>query len=218
MKIKYYGHAAFCLTTDKGTRIITDPYESGGFGGALSYGKITEAADIVLTTHDHADHNYTGDIKGPFTHIRTAGSHTAKDVTVRGIPCFHDPSKGNERGNNLIFIVEADGLKVAHLGDLGHTLDKSLSDQIGTVDVLFMPVGGFFTIDAQEADQVQHTLKPSLTIPMHFKTDKVEFPIAPVTEFTKGKKGVRFADVSEIEVTRGTLPVEPEILVLKHAL
>ncbi|MCX5816647.1 MAG: MBL fold metallo-hydrolase [Proteobacteria bacterium] len=218
MKIKWYGHAAFKITTDKGIRIIIDPYESGAFGGALTYGKITEEADIVLTSHDHDDHNYTKDIKGKFTQIKKAGTHNVKDIKIKAIPTHHDPSKGTERGNNLVFVIEADGLTLAHMGDLGHTLEKGAINEMGKVDVLLLPVGGLYTIDAGGASRVMNDIKPAIIIPMHFKTEKCDFPIAKVEEFTAGKAGVKAAKTSEIEVNKAGLPAEPEIIVMKYAL
>ncbi len=218
MKIKWYGHAAFRITTDQGVSIIIDPYESGAFGGALAYGRIAENADIVLTTHDHEDHNYIKDIKGKFVHISKAGSYEAKGVKIKGVPSFHDSSQGRERGNNIIFVIEADGLRVAHMGDLGHTLGKGTLHDMGSIDVMFLPVGGFYTIDPREATMVMESVKPAITIPMHYKTPKCEFPIAPVEDFTKGKGGVRVEKAAEVEITKGALPEKPEILVLQHAL
>jgi len=218
MKIKWYGHAAFKITTDKGVRIIIDPYESGSFGGALAYGKITDEADIVLISHDHDDHNYTKDIKGKFTQIKKAGSHNVKDIKIKAIPTHHDPSKGKERGDNLVFVIEADGLTLAHMGDLGHMLEKGTVGEIGKVDVLLLPVGGTYTVDAGEATRVVHDIKPAIIIPMHFKTEKCDFPIAKVEEFTAGKAGVKAVNSSEIEVNKTGLPAEPEIIVMKYAL
>jgi L-ascorbate metabolism protein UlaG (beta-lactamase superfamily) len=218
MKIKYYGHAAFRLTTDTGVRLIFDPYQSGAFDGALSYGKITDEADIVLTSHDHDDHNYTKDIKGAFTLVNKAGAYEVKGVRIKGVPSHHDGSKGKERGNNLIFVVEADGMTVAHAGDLGHALDKEALKEIGKIDVLMLPVGGFFTIDAQEASGVMNDIKPAITIPMHFKTDKSSFPITKVEEFTRSKSNVRAAKANELEIKKETLPKGAEIIVLDYAL
>jgi L-ascorbate metabolism protein UlaG (beta-lactamase superfamily) len=218
MKIKFYGHSAFMITTDTGVRIITDPYQSGSFGGALSYGKITDEADIVLASHDHEDHNYTKDIKGKFTHITKTGVHNVKGLKIRAIPSHHDTSKGRERGDNLIFVVDADEITIVHAGDLGHTLEKEAIKEIGKVDILLIPVGGFYTIDAREAAKVMKDLEPAITIPMHFKTDKCNFPISNVEEFVKDKKGVKRAKVSEIEIKKEFLPKEHEIIVLEPAL
>ena len=218
MKIKWYGHAAFALTTSQGVKIIIDPYEPGAFGGALAYGKITDEADIVLSSHVHDDHNYIKDIKGPFVLINRQGRYEEKGITIRAVPTFHDPSGGNERGENLIFIVNADDMTVVHAGDLGHTLDAEGIKNVGRVDVLFLPVGGLYTIDATEATKVTEDLNPLVTIPMHFKTEKCSFPIAVVEEFTKGKERVRLLGEAEVEITRETLPARGEIMVLRHGL
>ena len=151
MKIKWYGHAAFQITTDEGVRVIIDPYESGAFGGALSYGKITDEADIVLTSHDHDDHNYTKDINGNYKHINKAGAYSERGIEIEALPCYHDPSKGKERGNNLIFVIDDGKLRIAHMGDIGHILAQDTVKKMGRIDILLLPIGGFFTIDSGEA-------------------------------------------------------------------
>ncbi len=218
MKIKWYGHSAFHIATDSGARIIIDPYESGAFGGAIAYGRITDEADIVLTSHDHNDHNYTKDIKGKFAILREAGEYQEKGTKIRAIATYHDTAKGNERGKNLVFVITADGMNIAHLGDLGHVLDGSTLQKIGKVDVLFVPVGGFFTIDAKDATKVMNNLRPAITIPMHYKTANSSLPIASIDEFIKDKKNVRRSKSSEIVITKPTLPETEEIIVLQHAL
>ena len=218
MKIKWYGHAAFKITTDNGTRIIIDPYESGAFGGALSYGKITDEADIVLSSHDHDDHNCTKDIKGTFTNIDKPGLYEEKGIKIDAISTYHDQSKGKERGDNLVFIIETDNLRVSHMGDLGHIIERGIIDEIGRIDVLLLPVGGFYTIDANEASRVIDEIKPSVIIPMHFKTDKCDFPIATLDDFIAGKAVVKYAKSSEIEIVKSGLPLKPEIIVMESAL
>lgn len=218
MKIKYLGHAAFKVTSANGTRIIFDPYESGSFGGAIGYGKITEEADVVVTSHDHGDHNYTKDIKGNFKLINKEGAHDARDVKFNEIPSFHDTSSGKERGSNLISIVSIDGMTLAHMGDIGHDLDAATLQKIGKVDIMLIPVGGFFTVDADAASKIMNALSPKITIPMHFKTDKCSFPIGTVDTFTKGKKNAKSAEGSEIEIEKDALPAQPEIIVLKCAM
>jgi L-ascorbate metabolism protein UlaG (beta-lactamase superfamily) len=218
VKIKWYGHSAFQITTEKGTRIIIDPYESGSFSGALSYGKIEDEADIVLTSHDHADHNYTKDIRGKYKHISKAGDHEIKDVKIKAIPCFHDSLGGKKGGNNLIFVIAADGLNLVHMGDIGHALDPELLKKIGQVDILLLPVGGFFTIDAAMAQKIMNDIKPHVTVPMHYKTQKCNFPIAPVEDFTKNQANVHILKESSVVIKKETLSQEPEIIVLQHAL
>jgi len=218
MKITYYGHSAFNITTDKGTRIIIDPYESGAFNGALSYGKINDEADIVITSHSHADHSYTKDIQGKFSLISRQDALEMNGVKIKTINSYHDNSGGKERGHNLISVINADSLVLAHLGDLGHSLDYSMLQEMGKVDILLIPIGGVFTIDAALAVKVMNDIKPGITIPMHYKTAKCAFPIAPVEDFTKGQNNVHVLQDSQILIKKETLPREREIIVLQHAL
>ena len=218
MKIKWYGHAAFKITTDEGIRIIIDPYESGAYDGALSYGKIDEEADIVITSHDHADHNYIKTISGKYVLVNKAGEYDMQGVKIKAFPSFHDNSAGKERGKNLIFVIAADGLILVHTGDIGHALDPELLKKIGKTDIVLLPVGGFFTIDAEEASKMIASLASRITIPMHYKTEKCAFPIASVEEFTRNQDNVRVLDKSEIDFKKETLPAKPEVIVLRHAL
>jgi L-ascorbate metabolism protein UlaG (beta-lactamase superfamily) len=218
MKIKWYGHSAFMVTSDQGVKIITDPYESGAYGGQLSYGKIKDQADIVLTSHDHADHNDTKSLPGSPEIVKGSGSKTVKGISIKGISTYHDPSKGSERGANTIFTFTVDGIKICHLGDLGHILSEKELAEIGSVDILFIPVGGYFTIDAKEATRAAEQIKPKVLIPMHFKTEKCGFPITPVEDFLKGKSNAKRPKASEVAFEKKTLPQQMEILVLEHAL
>ena len=218
MKMKWYGHAAFLLTSDKGLKIITDPYEPGGFGGAISYGKIPDEANVVLVSHDHADHNYVQGLPGKPTVIKGAGVHRVKDLEIKGMAVYHDESKGAERGPNTIFCFTLDGLRVCHLGDLGHVLTAEEAKQIGPVDLLFIPVGGFYTIDPAQATQTAQKLNPRVMVPMHFKTPGCGFPLAEVKEFTSGKPAVKTLEVSEVELKKESLPRASEVIVLTPAL
>jgi len=218
MKIKWYGHAAFLITSDEGTKIIIDPYEPGAFGGQLSYGRIQDQADIILTSHDHADHNYTKDLPGAPQVVKGSVSKTIKGISIKGISTYHDSSQGSERGANTIFTIQINHIQLCHLGDLGHLLsDKELAD-VGPVDILLIPVGGFFTIDPKEATGVAEQIKPKVLIPMHFKTGKCGFPIAPVDDFLKGKPSIKRPQTSEVTFGKATLPQQREIVVLEHAL
>lgn len=215
MKIKWYGHAAFRLETKDGVSIVIDPYTPGG---PLRYEPVTDSADVVLTTHGHGDHNYTKEIKGTYTLIDKDGAYLPKGIPITAIPVFHDESGGKERGNNLLFKIEADGLVLLHAGDLGHTLDNATLAKIGRVDILFIPVGGFYTIGPNEAEQVMNAIHPAITLPMHYKTEKCDYPIGSVEGFITDKHRVRTIGGSELEISKEKLPKEPEIIVLKHAL
>ena len=211
MKIRFLGHASFLLTSDTGTKGITDPYTPGGFDGGIQYEKITEAADIVTISHEHDDHNET-DIAGEPSFVREAKLQQIKGIDIRGVDTFHDTGEGTERGSNVVYKMVIDGMNVVHLGDLGHDLSQQEVEKIGSVDVLLVPVGGYFTIDAKVADAIIGRLQPKVVIPMHFKTDKCGFPIAPVEDFIAGKEVQRSG--TELELKKDTLPEKTTIYVL----
>ena len=219
MKIKWLGHASFMITSDKGIRIITDPYDAAYVAAnGSSYGEIKEAADIVTVSHDHADHNNAATVRGNPQVVKGATTAEVKGISFKGVPTYHDEAKGQQRGENTIFCFEVDGIKVCHLGDLGHQLSDAQVAELGRIDILLIPVGGFFTIDAKTASQVCSVLAPGVVIPMHYKTSKCGFPIAKVDEFLRGKEKVSRLDASEVEFKQGELPAATQIIVLKSAL
>ena len=218
MKIRFLGHAAFLVTTAGGVKIVTDPYEPGGFGGAIGYGPLTEPADVVVVSHEHADHNYVDMVPGKPAVVRGAKEQSVKGVTFRAIAAHHDTAGGRQRGENVVWVIEADGLRVCHLGDLGHMLEAEQVGALAGVDVLMVPVGGTFTVDAKGATEVVDAVKPRVAIPMHYQTPKLGFDLAGVDQFLAGKTRVRRVGGSEMEVTRETLPEATEIVVLEPAL
>ena len=211
MKIKFLGHASFLITSDKDVKIITDPYKAGCFNGGIRYEPISETADIVTISHEHDDHNETK-IKGKPEFVRGSGKKTVRDIAITGIDVYHDESGGKERGKNTVFNMLIDDINVVHLGDLGHRLTSVDAQKIGKVDVLLVPVGGYFTIDAKAADDIIKTLKPKVVIPMHFKTAKCGFPIAPVDDFTINKEAKKID--GEVEIKKESLPAATTIYVL----
>ncbi len=215
MKIKYLGHSSFMITSETGIKIITDPYVTGG---EFSYGEIQESADIVLVSHDHSDHSNVAAVGGNPKLVRGAVTTEIKGIEFKGIATYHDDAGGRLRGKNAIFCFEVDGIKVCHLGDLGHQLSAQQVAELGKVDILLIPVGGFYTIDARVASQVCDKLTPKVIIPMHYKTDKCRLPIASVDEFLRGKKEVSRLDASQAEFKQAELPASTKIIVLKSAL
>ncbi len=213
MKVKWLGHASFLITAEDGTRIITDPYTPND---KLRYGEINEAADIVTASHDHFDHGNVAAVKGSPEVVRDTAE--VKGIKFKAIPSYHDKAEGKERGANLIFCFEVDGVRICHLGDLGHPLTEKQVTEMGRVDVLLLPVGGFYTIDATVATRATERLRPRVVIPMHFKTAKCDFPITGVDDFLKGKKDVSQPGGSEIELEADSLPAETRITVLQPAL
>ncbi len=215
MKIKYLGHSAFAITANSGVKIVTDPYTPSP---DLTYGEITESADIVTVSHKHFDHNNVAAVRGNPEVVSRAGRSAVKGIEIKGIASAHDDSGGRMRGGNIIFCFEVDGVAVCHLGDLGHRLDERQLAEIGRVDVLLIPVGGNFTIDARTAAEVCNHLKPRVVIPMHYKTEKSTLSISGVEAFLSGKANVSRSDSSQAEFRPGELPDTTQIIVLKPAL
>jgi L-ascorbate metabolism protein UlaG (beta-lactamase superfamily) len=215
MIIKYLAHAAFLITAQDGKKIVIDPYHSApGF----NYAPVAETADIVTKSHDHGDHNAIELIKGHPQIVSEAGSRTVKGIAIKGVEAFHDAVGGSKAGKDIIYVFSLDGLNLCHLGDLGHPLDAAQLAEIKPVDVLLIPVGGFFTIDAKVAAEVAAALNAKVIIPMHYKTAKSEgLPISTVDGFLKDKKNVRKLSSSTLEISPATLPPSPEIVVLQPA-
>jgi L-ascorbate metabolism protein UlaG (beta-lactamase superfamily) len=214
MLIKWFGHAAFLLSSRDQTRVIIDPYH---VAPDLKYRPINESADIVTQSHDHGDHNNSKAIKGNPVILNQPGSQTVKGISIKAVQAYHDAVKGSQRGKDLIFCFNIDGVKLCHLGDLGHQLNSHQISEIGPIDVLFVPVGGFFTIDAAEASAVAQSLQVKMIFPMHYKTAGVDLPIQSVEVFLRDKKNVRRVDSSEIEIESAKMPKETEIIVLQPA-
>ena len=215
MKLKWLGHASFLITASNGTRIITDPYTPGG---PLTYAPIGEAADIVTVSHEHGDHNNVGTVQGKPQVVKGPGSQTVKGIAIKGVPAYHDANKGVQRGQNTLFSITVDGVRIAHMGDLGHPLDDVVRAELGVVDILLTPVGGNYTIDGPTASHLADALKARVVIPMHFRNAHCAYPIADAEVFLKERKNVRRIDGSEVEFTKESLPKAAETVVLKPAL
>lgn len=213
MKIKWLGHAAFLITADDGTRIITDPYITTD---ELKYDSITQAADIVTVSHEHFDHNNTDPIQGNPAVLRESAE--ARGIRFTAILSWHDENRGSERGDNRIFCFTVNGVRICHLGDLGHMLSPAELAAVGQVDVLLEPVGGFYTIDAATATRVAQAIGPRIIIPMHFRNERCHFPITGVDEFLKGKPDITDPNLSEVSISPAELGETTRIIVLKPAM
>lgn len=202
MKIKYFGHSCFELTSSLGRKILFDPYQPGAFDGAVGYAPVKSKPDIVCITHSHADHSYLGDLSGKPVVIAGEGPKIVQDVAVNGFRTYHDTKQGRERGLNVLYVVQVDGMKIVHCGDLGTLPDKRTMVMIGSVDVLLVPVGGVFTITAPIAAKLAKTLRAKYVFPMHYKTPDIGFPLEPVDKFLGlfPKDSVEKKAVSEISV------------------
>ena len=218
MKIQWIGHSCFLITDDSGGTLLTDPYDTQAYGGSLLYRQVDLSPDVVTVSHAHADHAGVGRLGGSPRVLDTTGENDINGFKVRGVATFHDNAQGAQRGANTVFVIRADGLTAAHLGDLGHELSDRQLEDIGPLDVALMPVGGFFTIDAAGATRVWQQLgPPAVTIPMHFRNDKCHFSIEGVAPFLEGKIHVETPGASEFMATEENLSGGPKIVVLDPA-
>ena len=195
MKIKWYGHSCFMLTNDAGVRIVTDPCDP-----STGYKLSGIETDILTLSHGHHDHNFTGAIANKPETFTEPGEYEYKGVKITGIPSYHDDEGGAKRGENVVFKFETDDLSVVHAGDLG-AFDEKLAEQIGKTDVLLVPVGGVFTINAEQARAFANMLKAKVVIPMHYKTAALSFELGSVNEFIKNAADCSIHDLKQSEAT-----------------
>jgi L-ascorbate metabolism protein UlaG (beta-lactamase superfamily) len=217
MKLKWIGHSCFLLTADSGATLLTDPYDASSYSGAIRYQPIDLAPDVVTMSHGHADHAGIEQLGGDPVVLKAPGLREIEGFTIKGISTFHDTEYGATRGDNTVFRISADGITICHLGDLGHVLEASQVAEIGDVDVLLVPVGGTFTIDAGGATRVWQQLGPPVTIPMHFLNEKNSLRLETVDRFLAGKPDVERPGVSELTLEKEKLPASPKIVLLEPA-
>jgi len=179
MLIRYYGHSQFELESAGGYRIVTDPFDA-----SVGYPMKALTADAVTVSHGHFDHNYTAACPGARV-FDTAGEwFAAPGVRIRTVDSFHDDARGAKRGKNLIFVYEIDGLRLCHLGDLGHELDEKALAAIGPVDLLMLPIGGTYTVDSKTAYKIAQRMGAKVLLPMHYKTRvNADWAITDPSEF-----------------------------------
>jgi L-ascorbate metabolism protein UlaG (beta-lactamase superfamily) len=194
---------------------VTDPFKGIGIPEPKA------AADIVLVSHGHRDHNNAKPVLGKDGEILDSftGSKEIKGVTVKGVATFHDNAGGSRRGKNSVCTFGLDGVQFCHLGDLGHELPSSTVEDLGKIDVLFVPVGGFFTIGPETATNVCKELNPKIIIPMHYRMPGLRARIMfgflkSADDFLKGKNNVERIRGPFVSIEANTLPTETKILVL----
>lgn len=193
MQIRWLGHSCFAITCQEYT-VVVDPFAPGSVPG---YADIQETADQVLCSHEHHDHNYRAGVT-----LRQDGR--ANPFTITSLPSFHDDCGGEKRGPNTIHLLEAGGLRVAHLGDLGALPAPEVVEQLQNLDAVLVPVGGFYTVGPQEAWEVVQALSPRVIVPMHYSTDTFGYDVlAPVEDFLDlGSRWVRY-DTDTLEIHPG---------------
>lgn len=205
MHITYHGLSCFKFQ-GKERIIITDPYQKN-YGLKLPRFR----ADIVFVSHSHPDHSNAEAVKGIADDrlfiISNPGEYEIKGVSAMGISSFHDNKQGQERGNNTIYLIILDKIKICHLGDLGHVLTDEQLETIGSVDILLIPVGGIYTIDAKKACEVIRQVEPRIIIPMHYKIPGLNLKIDEVNKFLK-EIGVASEKMDKLKVNKKDLPSE----------
>lgn len=220
VRVEWFGHATFRITSPGGVRVLTDPYP-----GNMGYGNRRFSADMVTVSHEHFDHNSVASVEGDPEVLRglagddwASAEKTMGDLTAYSVDgTYHDNQQGRTgRGKNSLFVIETAGLRFLHLGDLGDVPPAEVAERVGSVDVLFLPVGGFFTIDATEAARVADLFKPRVIIPMHYRTAAIsDWQITTVEPFLEGKDGVRRLGAGEVELQPDGLPETTEIWVFE---
>ena len=212
MLITYHGHSEFYLECANGFCLLTDPYDDH-----VGYPMGAYRADAVTVTHGHGDHSYIQKASGAPAIIDSAGEwHPAPEVKITAIPSVHDDAGGEKRGKNLIMKMEMEGLTLAHMGDQGAPLTSEQIAALGKIDVLMIPVGGYFTIDAAQAYDMVRALKPRITIPMHYKTEvNGGWPISDEKEFLRLMGAPDAAPMPLLRVTKGDLSEQPALALLK---
>lgn len=200
MKLQWLGHSSFLLKESTGTAIITDPFDKKITG----YEMPRIHADIVTSSHNHADHNYFKGVKGSPIIIDKTGVVDIAGVQITSIPSFHDDEQGQRRGKNHIFKFRIDGIDVCHLGDIGQEVSAELTDQLMPVNILLIPVGGHYTINAEQAYDYVKMLMPDVVIPMHYKTPESQLDIDKVESFVRlfEDEAVFFAEEDILEFER----------------
>lgn len=211
MDIYWYGQACFKLK-GKNASVVIDPFNPDFTGLKLPKDL---SADVCLVTHDHKDHNNVGNSQMIF---KEPGEYEVAGVVITGISSFHDNSNGSQRGANIIFHIMFDGLNIVHLGDLGQgKLTEEQIAQIGQTDILLVPVGSIFTIDAKTASEIVSQLEPKIIIPMHYKTPGLKFELDTVDNFLKEMGAENVAATAKLSISSEKLPEEPQVVVLSKA-
>lgn len=180
MKLQYLGHSCFRLISEMGTTVVCDPFKSDYVGFPMPRVR----CDLVTISHHHKDHDCLDDILGGYVAIDECLDFPADDIAVSSVLSFHDEEKGAKRGKNIAFCFSLDGLRVAHLGDIG-CFDNNVVAIAKNCDVLLLPVGGVYTIDANCAKKYVDAINPKIVVPMHFHDPELKFTLNKLDDFLK---------------------------------
>lgn len=212
MQLTWYGHSCFLLTSESDYSILTDPCDQD-----TGYELHDLVCDAVTISHEHRDHNCLAIVAGTPTILRTPGDHLAGEISVMGFNSYHDDASGAHRGENIVFLYQIDGLKVLHLGDLGHMLSDEIVETIGDVDILLAPIGGVDTINAKIATELADRLHAKVLIPMHYKTPALHFNIEGLEPLlaANASRRVHHLNANTASLTHDTLG-ERRLLILDY--
>ena len=215
MIIEYLGHSCFKLKESTGTCVVCDPYSEETVGYAMP--KVT--ADAVTVSHHHDDHDFIANVGGNPVIIDKESSFDLPGVEINSVKSFHDGNRGKKRGENVIFKFRMDGIDICHLGDLGEACSLDLIETILPVNVLLIPVGGNYTIDAEMAKEYVDRIMPEIVIPMHFRTKDSKIDIDKLDGFLNLFDGdcIEEKEESSLELSRSDLTEETKIIVLRRA-
>ncbi len=217
MLIQYYGHSCFKITTKPGGRatedvvIFLDPFDK-----TIGLRPPQGQANLVLVSHHHHDHDNVSALKGNFLVLDAPGEYSVKGINIFGVDSFHDNKEGAERGRNTIFVIESEGLRLAHLGDLGTELSISQLEKIGDIDILFIPVGGKYTLDGKQAAEVARKIEPAIIVPIHYKIPGLTLDISDEKDFCSELGNCSTEKVNKINLKKSDLEgKEMEITLMK---
>ena len=204
MILRWHGHACFELQSD--FTLVVDPHD----GRSLGLSPPSASADLVLVSHDHFDHNQSRNVRGLRARvIDTAGRHQFQECKIRGIPAFHDEEQGAKRGSVVMFRFAMGGIDFLHAADLGHFPAEQL-DAMRGCDLLFLPVGGVFTINSAMAWRVARAVGPRVVVPMHYRYGSLTLAIDDVQPFLDTSPWPVVDLGSEMELEPEDLPTQPE--------
>jgi len=211
MIITWQGQSCFKIQDkvgSEGITLVTDPFDK-----SLGLKVPNFEADIITVSHDHVDHNNVAAFRGTPKVVKSAGEYDIKGVMIEGILSYHDENQGKERGNNIIYRIEIDDITICHLGDLGHVLDNKQLERLEGIDILLVPVGGKYTLDAKRAVEVISQIEPRIVIPMHYKTKDMKIDIDGVDKFIK-ELGIEATYEEKLKINKKDLPAEDMELVI----
>lgn len=210
MEITWLGHSCFRLK-GKNATVITDPYSPD-----LGYSLGKPSARVVTVSHQHPGHAYVQGVAGEPKVVTRPGEYEIGGILIIGLATFHDNEKGARLGKNTIYLIEMDDITICHLGDLGHMLAADQVGEIGSVDVLLVPVGGISTLDAPKAAEIIRHLEPKVVLPMHYKTPAINRELEPVDRFLKEMGVSQVSPQPKLSINKSNLPLSVQVSLLEY--